>query len=87
MTIQTLPEAPPARSVTSARPVNPWAALGALALWLRSEGILPNGTEWTAESSRRRVALMRELLAEHGIESVTAVERAARHAAAKAVQA
>lgn len=69
------------------RPVNPWAALGALALWLRSEGILPNDTEWTAESSRRRVALMRELLAEHGIESVTAVERAARHAAAEAVQA
>lgn len=87
MTIQTLPETPSAHTVTSARTVNPWAALGALTLWLRDEGAVPNGTPYTPESSRRRAALMRELLAEFGIESVTAVERAARHAAAKAVQA
>lgn len=77
------------RSVTSTvtyptRPsVNPYAAIGALALWLREEGVLPNGSVYTDESRRRRVGLMRELLIEFGIDPATAVERAAAHAASR----
>lgn len=94
MTLSTLSDSTDARTVTSAghplpsqRTVNPWAAVGTLTLWLRGEGLVPNGTPYTPESSRRRVELMRELLAEFGIESLTAVERAARHTAAKVVRA
>jgi len=67
--------------------VNPHAALGAVALWLREEGVIPNGTAYTDDSRRRRVGLMRELLLEFGLNSATVAERAAAHAAGQKVAA
>jgi hypothetical protein len=88
MTVLTVPDTTDARDVTFSRPTtNPHAVVGVIALWLRSEGLIPNATPYTDEAARRRVELAREMLATFGVDAVTAVERAARHAVAQAVAA
>jgi hypothetical protein len=83
LTVSTIPDTKEARDVTLSRPTsNPHAVVGVIALWLREEGLIPNSTPYTDDAARRRVELARELLATFGVEAATAVERAARHAAA-----
>lgn len=90
MTVQTIPDTSRSditgvTATTGRRPtVNPHAAIGAVVLWLRDEGISLAGADHGAEACRRRVGLMRELLHDFGVDPATAVERAARHADAMA---
>jgi hypothetical protein len=88
MTFQTLLDTTDARDVTFSRPTtNPHALVGVIVLWLRDEGLIPNATPYSDEAARRRVELAREMLAAFGVDAVTAVERAGRHAVVQAVAA